>query len=141
MGKFGVSQAKEKKLLEKMRRYKIREKDLKENFISAAKKGGTKTNKTSSGVYLKHLPTGTEVKCSSSRSRPVNRFLARRRLADKIENAVEGRKSRLQKKIEKIRRQKRKRSKRAKEKILREKKINAEKKSLRGKVKYDENKT
>ncbi len=139
MGKFGVSEAKEKKLLEKMRHYKIWEKDLKEKFISAARKGGTKTNKTASGVYLKHIPTGTEVKCSTSRSRSVNRFLARRRLAEKIEDTVEGKKSRRQKKIEKIRRQKRKRSKRAKEKILRNKKIQSTKKSLRGKVQLDEN--
>ena len=48
----------------------------------------------------------------------MNRFLARRRLADKMEEVVLGAASRRQQEIEKIRRQKRKRSKRAKEKML-----------------------
>ncbi len=124
------------KLRLKMEKYSIKENDLKEKFVLSSGKGGTKSDKTSSGVYLKHVPSGTEVKCTSSRSRAVNRFLARRRLADMIEDAAEGRKSARQKKIEKIRRRKRKRSKRAREKMLKDKKKQAQKKSLRGKVDY-----
>jgi len=41
-------------------------------------------NKTSSCVYLRHLPTGLEVKCGTDRSQSVNRFLARRELLEKI---------------------------------------------------------
>ena len=88
-------------------------------FILSSKKGGQKVNKTSSCVYLKHAPTGIEVKCQEERSQALNRFLARRILTDKIESLVLGRESEEEKRYEKIRRQKRKRSRRAKEKMLR----------------------
>ncbi|MCK4401681.1 peptide chain release factor-like protein, partial [bacterium] len=65
------------------------------------------------------------------RSQALNRFLARRILADKIEQIQLGRKSEEVKRIAKIKRQKRKRSKRAKEKILKAKKIQSEKKKSR----------
>src|SRR6185436_10588305 len=41
----------------------IHESDLIEKFILGSGKGGQKVNKTSSCVYLKHIPTGIEVKC------------------------------------------------------------------------------
>ena len=93
--------------------------------------GGQKTNKTATCVYLKHLPTGIEVKCQKERSQALNRFLARRILVNKIEQMVLGKKSAEQQRIAKIRRQKRKRSKRAKEKMLKFKKKRVEKKELR----------
>ncbi|MFC1568467.1 peptide chain release factor family protein [Candidatus Margulisiibacteriota bacterium] len=80
---------------------------------------------------MKHLPSGLEVKMSRERSQALNRFLAWRRLADKVEESIQGVKSKERKRIEKVRRQKRKRSKRAKEKILRAKKIRSEKKRSR----------
>ena len=113
---FGVSKNKEKILIEKMTRLGIREEDIEEKFIRSAKKGGQNVNKTSTCVYLRHRPSGMEVKCQQERSQILNRFLARRRLVNKIE---------------KIKRQKRKRSKRAKEKMLRDKKIRSEKKKSR----------
>ncbi|MDP2920998.1 MAG: peptide chain release factor-like protein [Candidatus Omnitrophota bacterium] len=109
----------------------IKETDIDEKFIRSSKKGGQKVNKTSARVYLKHLPTGIEVKCQEERSQALNRFLARRILVNKIESLILGKKAEARKEIEKIRRQKRKRSKRAKEKILRYKKIHSEKKNLR----------
>ncbi|MBU1852800.1 MAG: peptide chain release factor-like protein [Candidatus Omnitrophica bacterium] len=128
---FNVSTDKEEALKLKMDSLGIRESDLEENFIRSSKKGGQKVNKTSSCVYLKHKPTGIEVKCQKERSQALNRFLARRILVNKIESLILGKKSEEQARIEKIRRQKRKRSKRAKEKILRNKKIHSEKKKLR----------
>lgn len=109
----------------------IKESDINEEFIRSSGPGGQNVNKTSTCVYLKHKPTGIEVKCQKSRSQSLNRFLARQILANKIENMVLGRRSEERKKIEKIRRQKRKRSKRAKEKVLRDKKIAGRKKQLR----------
>ncbi|NQT07378.1 MAG: peptide chain release factor-like protein, partial [Candidatus Omnitrophica bacterium] len=97
----------------------------------SSKKGGQKVNKTSTCVYLKHKPTGIEVKCQKERSQVLNRFLARRILVNKIESLVLGRESEERKRIEKIRRQKRKRSRRAKEKMLRYKKMRSEQKKLR----------
>lgn len=109
----------------------INKKDVIEKFIRSGGPGGQKVNKSSTCVYLKHIPTGIEVKVSRERSQAVNRLLAWRFLAEKIAERVLKIKTARQKKIEKIRRQKRKRSKRAKEKILRNKKLRAKKKRLR----------
>ena len=87
-GIFAVTEKKEKALLAKMRTLNIKEKDLVEKFIRSSGKGGQKVNKTSSCVYLKHLPTNTEVKCGQDRLRSVNRFLARRILTNKIEKKI-----------------------------------------------------
>jgi len=126
-----LSKRKEKALHEKMRQLGINESDIIERFVRSSGAGGQKVNKTSTCVYIKHIPSGIEVKCQKERSQALNRFLARRILADKIEKIQLGRKSEETKRIAKIKRQKRKRSKRAKEKILREKKIQSEKKKSR----------
>lgn len=129
--RFNVGQGKEEALKAKMASLGIKESDLRELFILSSKKGGQKVNKTSACVYLKHIPTGIEVKCQAARSQALNRFLARRILADKIESLVLGRESEEEKRYEKIRRQKRRRSRRAKEKMLQDKKLHSEKKRLR----------
>ena len=129
--RFSVGIGKEGALKAKMSSLGIKESDLRELFILSSKKGGQKVNKTSACVYLKHLPTGIEVKCQQERSQSLNRFLARRILTNKIETLVLGRESEEEKRIEKIRRQKRRRSRRAKEKMLKDKKLHSEKKDLR----------
>lgn len=131
MDKFGVSRKKEEALRAKMSRFGIKESDLTEYFVRSGGPGGQNVNKVATGVYLKHAPTGIEVKCTVERSQVLNRFRARQILAKKIEEMVLGRESEEQKRIEKIRRQKRKRSKRAKEKILAAKRMHSEKKALR----------
>lgn len=133
---FSVSPQKQSALLDQLNRLGIKEKDIIEKFVRSSGAGGQHVNKTSTAVYLKHIPTGIEVKMQSERSQALNRFLAWRLLADKIEEKILGEKSKRQQAIEKIRRQKRKRSKRAKEKVLAAKKIQAEKKSLRSKIDY-----
>ena len=129
--RFSVSISKEKDLKAKMDSLGIKERDLEEKFIRSSKAGGQNVNKTSTCVYLKHRPTGIEVKCQKERSQALNRFFARRILVNKIESLVLGRNAEEHKRIEKIRRQKRKRSRRAKEKMLRYKKMRSEKKKLR----------
>jgi len=128
---FAVSETKEKNLKKKMDKLEVYEKDLQEKFIRSGGKGGQNVNKTSTCVYLKHIPTGIEVKCQRERSQALNRFLARRILVNKIETIKLGKLSEEKKKIEKIKRQKRKRSKRAKEKMLTDKRKTAQKKKIR----------
>ena len=115
----------------RMERLGIQEGDLVEKFILGSGSGGQKINKTSSCVYLKHLPTGIEIKCQRERSRELNRYYARKELCDRIEEKIENKKSERQQMIEKIRRQKRRRSRKSKEKMLASKKQQSEKKTLR----------
>lgn len=110
---------------------RLREEDIDEKFIRSGGKGGQKVNKSSTCVYLKHRPTGIEVKCQKERSQALNRFLARRILTNKVEALRLGRLSEERKRIEKIRRQKRKRSRRAKEKMLKEKRRKGQEKRTR----------
>jgi protein subunit release factor B len=131
MGMFAVSPSKEKELKAKMDALNIREEEIEESFVRSGGKGGQKVNKTSTCVYLKHVPTGIEVKCREERSQALNRYRARVILMKKVEGMIKGRESEERLRIEKIRRQKRKRSKRAKEKMLAEKRITSEKKKLR----------
>jgi protein subunit release factor B len=81
---FAVSEGKNRLLREMMEALGVREEDFAESFIRSSGKGGQHVNKTSTCVYLRHLPTGIEVKCGTDRSQSVNRFLARRELLEKI---------------------------------------------------------
>ncbi|MFA5339443.1 MAG: peptide chain release factor-like protein [Candidatus Omnitrophota bacterium] len=137
MADYNVNLSKERALKEKMGRLGVRESDIVESFIRSSGPGGQNVNKVSTAVYLKHIPTGIEVKCGQERSQALNRFLARRILVNKIEAMALGRASEERRKIEKIRRQKRRRSRRAKEKMLAAKKIHSEKKGFRRKPEGD----
>lgn len=126
-----ISKEKHDELQARMDRLGIKDSDLIEKFILGSGRGGQKINKTSSCVYLKHIPTGIEIKCQRDRSREMNRFYARRDLCERLEEKIENKKSERQQAIEKIRRQKRRRSRKSKEKMLAGKKQVSEKKSLR----------
>jgi protein subunit release factor B len=126
-----ISLAKEKSLRQKLKSLGIYEKDIKESFVRSQGKGGQNVNKTSTCVYLKHIPTGVEVKCQKSRSQGLNRYYAREILYTRIEQMIRGRKSEEEQRISKLRRQKRKRSKRAREKVLADKRIQSQKKKKR----------
>jgi len=112
----------------------LRREDLVEKFIRSAGKGGQNVNKTSTCVYLKHLPTGIEVKCQQERSQAMNRIAALGLLAGKIAQAALQVKQARKQAQEKERRRKRPRPARLKERILETKKKVAEKKRLRGKT-------
>lgn len=131
MGRPQISKDKQDALLERMESLGIDEKDIVEKFIRSSGRGGQKVNKTATCVYLKHIPTGIEVKCQRERYQAINRYLARKILADKVEAMIRGKESEEQQRIAKIRRQKRKRSKRAKIKMLEEKKKQSQKKKDR----------
>lgn len=131
MAFYSVSKEKEAALRMRMESLGILEKDIVEKFIRSSGRGGQRVNKASTCVYLKHIPTEIEVKCQIERYQGLNRYLARKILADKIEAMIRGKESEEQQRIEKIRRQKRKRSKRAKMKMLEEKRMHSQKKKER----------
>ncbi|MCD6501541.1 peptide chain release factor-like protein [bacterium] len=133
-----IRTGKSEELEARMKRLGIREEDITERFIHGSGRGGQKKNKSANCVYLKHKPSGIEVKIQKSRSREVNRFLARRILCDKIEALRMGKLSAREKERFKIRKQKARRSRRAKEKMLEAKRQNAEKKAFRGPVGFEE---
>jgi protein subunit release factor B len=128
---FPVSPEKERALAERLERLGIRPDDLEERFVRSGGAGGQNVNKVATCVVLRHLPSGTSVKCQEARTQAMNRFLARRLLCDRIEEIREDRASAAQQRAEKIRRQKRRRSRRAKQKMLDEKRHQATKKTLR----------
>lgn len=131
MGLFPVSEEKEAALTARLESLGVRAQDLEEKFVRSGGHGGQNVNKLATCVQLRHLPTGIEVKCQRERSQGMNRYFARKLLADKLERKILGAASAEQQRIEKIRRQKRKRSKRAKEKVLEEKRKTSEKKRTR----------
>ena len=114
----------------------LKEEDLEETFILGGGPGGQKTNKTSSVVRLFHPASGIQVRCGENRSREINRWLARRALAERILAREQGRKSAEQQEREKKRRQKRRRSRRQKQRMLDDKHAQSAKKELRRKVDY-----
>jgi peptide chain release factor len=59
--------------------------DVEERFVLGSGKGGQKINKTSSCVWLRHGPTGVEVRCQRERSQTANREVAWTELCEKLE--------------------------------------------------------
>ena len=121
---------------ERMRVAGVREEDLDERFVLGSGAGGQKVNKTSSAVSLRHAPSGLCVKVQSSRSREINRWLARRMLAERLIERSEGARSARQQEIEKIRRQKRRKSRRQRARTLDDKRHHGAKKADRAPMRW-----
>lgn len=134
----GLWQDKEKQLLWKMSRLGIRQEDIIENFVKSHGPGGQNVNKTSTCVYLKHIPTGIEVKCQKERSQSLNRHTARQILLKKIEEFSLRKLSEERQRIERIRRHKRKKPRRLRLKILEAKRRHSRKKHLRQNIRQIE---
>ncbi len=130
--------AKEKTALEKkMAALGVREEDIVENFIRSSGPGGQNVNKTATCVYLKHLPTGLEVKCQRQRSQLLNRNLARHILLSKIENRIQQGILQKQSLKAKIMRKMRKKPRALKLRILEHKRRHSDKKVARRKIAGD----
>ncbi len=128
---MSISKEKWETLAARLENLGIQEGDLIEKFILGSGSGGQKINKTSSCVYLKHIPTGIEIKCQRDRSRELNRYYARQDLCEKIEEQRFQEKSKKRQEMEKIRRQKKRRTRKQKEKMIEGKRLLSSKKNLR----------
>jgi peptide chain release factor len=108
--------------------------DVDERFVRGSGPGGQKINKTSSTVWLRHRPTGIEVRCQRERSQQANRELAWQELCEKlearrraaVEAAVDAR--------EAERRRTRQKSRGQKIRMIESKKHRAQHKAKRGRV-------
>jgi peptide chain release factor len=121
-------------LKQRMDRLSVREEDLEERFILGSGSGGQKINKTSSCVYLKHLPSGHEVQCQESRSREKNRTLARERICDFLEKRIAEDKLEQARNLARQRYRTRKPSRAAKARTRLQKRIRSDRKGLRKRI-------
>jgi protein subunit release factor B len=135
---FPVSSDKVRELRERLDRLGIRDEDLDEQFVRSGGKGGQNVNKVATCVVLVHLPSGMRIKCQQERSQGLNRYLARKLLADKIEAERLGRQSAQEQEFERIRRQKRRRSRRSKARMLADKHARSTVKQGRAPVSRDD---
>lgn len=117
MKSFGVSKEKQTALRREMKRLGIREEDIEETFTRSSGPGGQNVNKLSTCVHLRHRPSGIAVKVMRERSQALNRFLARRSLAEKIATQVHGEASAERKKAQKIIKQKKRRKRKTAKKL------------------------
>lgn len=131
---LGAGSVREDALEREMLRLGVKQEDIIENFIRSSGPGGQNVNKTSTCVYLKHKPTGIEVKCQKERSQALNRYSARKLLLEKIESLNLRRESEERKRLEKLRRKLRRRPRHLQLRILEEKRRHGQKKQLRFKV-------
>lgn len=124
---MSVRPEKVKELAEQMKKAGLLESDLEEKFVRSGGSGGQNVNKTATCVYLKHRPSGLEVKMQKDRSQHANRFFARRVMLEKFQQhqrfqtplgvLVPGtfKKTASEVKREKIRKQKKRRARRREE--------------------------
>ncbi len=132
-----ISKQKWQQLRQRMQTLDISEDQLEEKFTIGSGRGGQKLQKSSTCVYLKHLPSQTIIKCQATRSRESNRFTARRRLCEKLEEQHSDHQQQIQQRLAKIRRQKKRRSRRAKQKLLNDKQHQSRLKTTRKKPVID----
>ena len=111
--------------------------DIEERFVRGAGPGGQKINKTSSTVWLRHRPTGIEVRCQRERSQAANRELAWAELCDKLEFRAQAAPPAQQQAREAARRRTRQKSHGQKIQMIESKKHRAKHKAKRGRVRED----
>ncbi|MEO5960316.1 MAG: peptide chain release factor-like protein [Opitutaceae bacterium] len=112
--------------------------EVEERFVRGAGPGGQKINKTSSTVWLRHGPTGVEVRCQRQRSQAANRELAWAELCAKLEARARAAASKIVDAREVERRRTRQKSRGQKARMIETKKHRAKHKARRGRVSGEE---
>ncbi len=112
----------------------LRSVEVEERFVRGTGPGGQKINKTSSTVWLRHEPTGLEVRCQRERSQAANRELAWSELCDKLEARARSVAAAVVDARETERRRNRQKSRGQKVRMIEAKKHRAKHKSRRGRV-------
>lgn len=108
--------------------------EVEEKFVRGGGPGGQKINKTSSTVWLRHGPTGVEVRCQRERSQARNRELAWMELAGRLAARAETARAEQQQAREKVRRQTRQKSRGQKKRMIEAKRRRAVHKAARRRV-------
>jgi len=119
---------------ERLARLGVRAEDVDERFVRGSGPGGQKINKTSSTVWLRHRPTGVEVRCQAERSQAANRAAAWRELGAKLEARARAATSAAEQAKETERRRTRQKSRTQKVRMIEAKKRRAKRKGGRGRV-------
>jgi peptide chain release factor len=108
--------------------------EVDEAFVRGTGPGGQKINKTSSTVWLRHRPTGMEVRCQRERSRSANRETAWLTLCERLEERARGAVRAAVDAVEAERRRSRQKSRGQKRRMVEGKRREARRKSARGRV-------
>jgi len=108
--------------------------EVEERFVRGAGPGGQKINKTSSTVWLRHRPTGVEVRCQRERSQGANRAIAWMELIGKLEARVAAAAQAAVAEREAERRRTRQKSRRQKARMVEAKRHRSGLKQWRGRV-------
>ncbi len=125
------------RILAKLSALGVRDDDVEERFVRGGGPGGQKINKTSSCVWLRHRPTGIEVRCQRERSQTVNREVAWEELCEKLNERLRAEAAARQDEREKEMRRHRQKSRGQKVRMIEAKKRRAATKSRRGRPESD----
>lgn len=119
-------------IIERLNRLGVRLEDVDERFVRGSGPGGQKINKTSSTVWLRHGPSGVEVRCQAERSQAANREVAWQELCGKLEARMRAAAEAAVQAREAERRRTRQKSRRQKVRMIETKKRRAKIKAARG---------
>jgi peptide chain release factor len=114
----------------------LRPQDVDERFVRGSGPGGQKINKVSSTVWLRHRPTGIEVRCQRERSQWDNRVSAWSELCTRFVERKRAAAAAERSEKEAHRRRTRQKSRGQKVRMIESKKHRARNKAGRGQVEW-----
>jgi protein subunit release factor B len=124
-------------ILFRLQRLGVAAADIDERFIRGSGPGGQKINKTSSTVWLRHRPSGVEIRCQDERSQASNRERAWGELCRRLEERARSAALDARQEAERQRRRVRQKSRGQKVRMIESKKHRAAIKAARGRPPSD----